>query len=88
MASDEYMLLTIIVERQACLSKVEGSCDASVFSPWTNKHGKKIAAKQICGFMDDDEMFGKTRMYMFDHDGRLTTGFANFPLSISRYRLA
>jgi len=46
-----------IVDKQAYVSKLGGSCD--VFSAWSNKHGKKVAVKQIREFMGDNESFAK-----------------------------
>ncbi len=48
-----------IVDKQVCVSKLGGSCD--VFTAWSNKHGKKVAVKQIREFMSDNESFAKVR---------------------------
>jgi len=42
---------------KSCVSKLGGSCD--VFRAWSNKHGKKVAVKQIREFMSDNESFAK-----------------------------
>ncbi len=55
-----------IVDKQACISKLGGSCD--VFSAWSNKHGKKVAVKQIREFMSDNETFAKVRR-IIHHNG-------------------